>query len=123
MSMTSIEKASLCYNCALSKKAVDPVTFDLNAISDVTDVFIILGGTSTRHVQTIASAIEDVLRTVGEKNYHIEGYQNAYWVLIDAGDVVIHVFSEEARKYYDLERHWLDARKIEFDPPTAVETT
>ncbi len=123
MSMTSIEKASVCYNCALSKKAVDPVTFDLKGISDVTDVFIILGGTSTRHVQTIASAIEDVLRMAGEKNYHVEGYQNAYWVLIDAGDVVIHVFSEEARRYYDLERHWPDARKIEFDPPAAVEAT
>jgi len=119
--MTSLEKASVCYNRALSKKAMDLVTFDLNAISDVTDVFIIASGTSTRHVQTIASAIEDALRTIGEKNYHIEGFDNAYWVLIDAGDVVIHVFSEEARKYYDLERHWIDAKRIEFEPPTVVE--
>lgn len=121
--MTSIEKASLCYNSALSKQAVDPVAFDLDGISDVTDVFIIANGSSTRHVQTITSAIEAALRMAGEKNYHIEGYQNAYWVLIDSGDVVIHIFSEEARSYYDLERHWLDAARIEFDPSVTLEAT
>lgn len=121
--MTSFEKASRLYNSALSKKAVDPVTFDLKEISDVTDVFIIASGTSTRHVQSIASAVEAALRDAGEKNYHIEGFENAYWVLIDAGDVVVHVFSEEARIYYDLERHWLDATRIEFEPPAVAEAT
>lgn len=118
-----MEKASLCYHAALSKQAVDPVVFDLDGMSDVTDFFIIVSGTSTRHAQTIASAIEGTLREIREKKYHVEGYQNAYWILIDAGDVVIHVFSEEARSYYDLERHWLDAKRIEFDPPAVVEAT
>lgn len=103
------EKTALCYNSALSKKAIDPVALDVRGISSVADVFIIVSGSSSRHVQTIADAVEDTLRDAGEKSYHIEGYKSARWVLIDAGDVVIHIFQDEAREYYQLERLWADA--------------
>ncbi len=116
--MTALEKASLCYNSAVSKKAIDTVMFDLRGISDVTDVFIFTSGSSKPQVQTIVTSIERALRAAGEKRYHVEGYENAWWVLIDSGDVVIHVFSEEAREYYGLERHWGDADRIE--PETAA---
>ena len=113
MSMTAMEKVALCYNCAVSKKALDVVMFDLKGISDVTDVFLVTAGSSTRQVKTIVDTIEDALRSAGEKDYHVEGYENAWWTLVDAGDVVIHVFLDEARKYYELERLWSDAVRIE----------
>lgn len=113
--MTAVEKAALCYNCAVSKKAIDVVTLDVHDISDITDVFLIASGSSKRQVQTIVDAVEEGLRAAGEKSYHIEGYDNAWWTLIDAGDVVIHVFIDEARKHYDLERLWDDAPRIKPD--------
>lgn len=95
--------------------------FDIRDISDVTDIFIVAGGSSGRQVQAIASAIERSLRAANEKKYHVEGYENAWWILIDSGDVVIHIFSEEARKHYDLERHWIDAIIIEPEHISPVE--
>jgi len=115
MSLGLKEKAALCYNSALAKKAVNVMALDVRGLTDMADVFIIASGTSRRHVQTIVDYIEDSLREFGEKNYHIEGYENARWTLIDAGDVIVHVFQEEARDYYRLEGLWADA------PPFEVE--
>jgi len=109
------EKLLLCYNSAVSKKALDPVVFDVRDVSDVADAFIVVSGSSGRQVRAIVDSVEDALRASGEKSYHIEGYEKSWWVLVDAGDVVIHVFTEEAREYYDLETHWSDAKKLEMN--------
>ncbi|MDH5677878.1 MAG: ribosome silencing factor [Nitrospinota bacterium] len=110
--INAMEKYSLCYNSAVSKKALDPVAFDVRGVSDVADVFMIVSGSSNRQIKAIVDSVEETLREAGEKSYHIEGYDKAWWVLVDAGDVVIHVFSEEARTYYDLESYWSDAKRI-----------
>ena len=109
----SDDKLSLCYNSAISKMALDPVVLDVRGISDLADAFMIFSGSSDRQIRAIVDSIEEALREAGEKAYHIEGYEQGWWVLIDAGDVVIHVFSEEARAYYGLESHWSDAKKLE----------
>ena len=103
------EKAKLIEKAADSKKALDAAMLDLSGISDVADVFMIFSGTSRQHVQTIANGIEDELRKSGDKDYHIEGYENAKWTLIDTGDIVVHIFSHEAREYYAIEKLWADA--------------
>ena len=110
--ISSEEKSALCYNSALSKMAIDPVALDIRGVSDLADVFMIFSGSSSRQVKAIVDSIEETLREVGDKDYHIEGYDKAWWVLVDAGDVVAHVFSEEARAYYGLENHWSDAKRI-----------
>ncbi len=118
-----MEKATLCYNSAVAKKALEPVMFDVRGLSDVTDVFIIVSGSSNRQVQVIIDAVESALRAAGIKKYHKEGYENASWVLLDIGDVVVHAFSEESRSYYDLERLWKDAPKIEQEVVTSSENS
>lgn len=107
------DKAKLIEEAAESKKAQDAALLDLVGISDVADVFMIFSGSSRQHVQTIVSAIEDALRKSGDKDYHIEGYKNARWALIDTGDIVVHVFSHEAREYYAIEKLWADAALFE----------
>lgn len=116
MTEAIIRRASLCYNAASSKKAIDLIALDLRGLSDVADVFLIATGRSRTQVQTIVDAIEAALRATGDKKYHVEGYETGRWALIDAGDVVAHVFDEEARDYYGLQRLWADAK------PFPVET-
>ena len=81
----------------------------MRAVSNITDYFVIAGAPSTKRVRTISEAIEEGLFEKGLKNCHIEGKSEALWVLIDYGDVIAHVFYNETRKFYDLERLWRDA--------------
>lgn len=82
-----------------------------------TDYFVICSGTSTQQVEAIADNIEDELRQIGFKPSGVEGKRNAQWVLMDYGDMVVHVFEQEVRSFYELEKLWLDAPRIE--PPAA----
>ena len=77
--------------------------------SNITDLFIILSGTSTRQVKAITEYIIEQLKQFGHKIWHIEGYQHALWVLLDCGNVVVHAFTPAVREFYDLERLWGDA--------------
>ena len=113
------EKLSAVYNSALDKKGINPLAFDVRGISSVADVFMMVSGSSSRQIMAIVDAIEGTLREMGEKSYHIEGYGKAWWTLIDAGDVVVHVFAEEAREYYGLESLWADAPKLTPGPAVA----
>lgn len=113
MAVPLSEKVAICYNSALEKRARDLVVLDLRGLSDVADVFIIATVNSVTQAQTVVTTIEGALREAGDKDYHIEGYKTARWTLIDAGDVIVHVFLQEARDYYGLERVWADA--IPFD--------
>ncbi len=100
-------------NAARSKKAIDLTALDLRAVTSLADYFLICSGTSTRQVQAITNAILDKLRETGTRPLHVEGYDVAEWILIDFGNLVVHVFSEHARTFYDLERLWRDGIQID----------
>jgi ribosome-associated protein len=94
-------------------KARDITVLDVRKISDFTDYMVIATGTSNRHVQSTADKVVDALRTHGVRAVGMEGGKTGDWVLIDFGDVVAHVMREEIRDFYNLEKLWSDARRIE----------
>lgn len=95
------------------KKAIQIVTLDLHNISLVTDYFVICHGNSNRQVQALADAAIEQIEKAGYQLRGVEGMEAARWVLIDAGDVVVHVFHREDREFYNLERLWSDAKVVE----------
>ncbi|CDM66148.1 ribosome silencing factor [Pyrinomonas methylaliphatogenes] len=98
---------------ASDKKAVEPIVLDLREIANFTDYFLIASGTSARQVQAIADEVFERLEKSGVRASHVEGYTTAEWILLDYGDFVVHVFEERARRFYDLERLWREAKRIE----------
>jgi len=80
---------------------------------------VIASGTSRRHTATLAEAVEERLKVLGRRPLRSEGLEDATWVLLDYGDLVIHLFDEATRRYYDLERLWSDAPRPGFDPASA----
>jgi ribosome-associated protein len=94
---------------ALDKKAIDLRVLYLGAISDFTDYFVLASGSSERQVQAIADGIEERLREQGLRPLSAEGYPRGQWVLLDYGSFLVHVFTEERRAFYRLERLWSDA--------------
>jgi ribosome-associated protein len=113
MALTLEEKTRLCAMAADSKKAEGIVVLDVQPLSSVADHFLICSGSSDRQVKAIADAIDEQLAQNGEKPLAIEGYQEAAWILIDCADLVIHIFDEETRRFYDLERLWGHAAHVE----------
>ncbi len=93
------------------KKGHDVLKIDLRRFENrITDYFIICHGSSTTQVDSICDSVEDTVRLgAGRKPLHVEGLENCYWVLLDYGDVVVHVFLEEYRNFYSLESLWADA--------------
>jgi ribosome-associated protein len=100
---------------AEDRKAADLKVLYLQQVSDFTDYFLICSGTNERQVQAIADGVEERLRTNKVRPLHIEGYNRAQWVLLDYGDLVVHVFLEEPRRFYALERLWGDAPDVTAD--------
>ena len=97
---------------ARDKKAVDVVALDVRAMSSVGAYFLVCSGRSTTHVNTIVDAIRDELRSDGLRPQHAEGTAVSGWVLLDYGDVLAHVFLDDTRHYYALERLWGDAPAV-----------
>ena len=95
------------------KKAREMVALDISAIASFADWFLICTGDSSRQIQAISDEIETRLKEAGVRPDHIEGYQNAEWVVMDYSDLIVHIFSKTSRAYYDLERLWRDAAPIE----------
>ena len=91
---------------ASDKKALDIVTLDMRKVPSVSDYFVIASGSSTTQVRAISDNIVDVLKDKGERVWHIEGAREALWILLDCGDVVAHIFLEETRRFYELEKLW-----------------
>jgi len=112
---TSRELAMLCVHAALGKKAEDPVVLDVRKLCSFTDYFVIISGRSTRHVQGLAEAIEEELRSKRLTSNKSEGMTEGTWVLLDYNDVVVHIFYKETRKFYDLEGLWHDAPRVSLD--------
>jgi len=108
---------------AAAKQAEEVLVLEVGPILAIVDFFVICSGTSDRQVKTIVEEVEEALRAVGVRAVRREGEDQAGWVLLDYVDVVVHVFGEEEREYYGLERLWLDAERIEWisDAQTAVE--
>ena len=98
---------------AEDKKARDVTVLRLVEITSFTDYFVICSGASTRQVQAIADAVIGEMKSLGLRSLNTEGYANAEWVLIDFGTFVVHVFTEASRRFYDLERLWRDAERVE----------
>jgi len=103
------ETVLLCTNAALKKKAKDLVILKVQELSSFTDFFVICSGSSDRQVQAIADSIQTDLKKSGVLPLGVEGGRSGKWVLIDYGDVVVHVFYEATREFYDIERLWADA--------------
>ena len=97
---------------AEGKKAEDLVVLDLRGISSLTDFFIICSATNVRQARAIAQAIEERLAGFEARLDHIEGYSEGIWILMDYTDIVVHIFTKEAREYYDLEHLWGDAPRV-----------
>lgn len=103
----------VAFHAAEDKQAVDIRVLDLRGVTSMTDVFLVCHGRNTRQNQAIADEIEKRLKEeLGERPLAIEGLTHAEWILMDYGDLVIHIFSEDARQYYDLERLYRDARTL-----------
>lgn len=98
---------------ARDRKALDLQVLDLKDVSSFTDFFLICTGTSTRHTQSICDGVVERLKEEGLAPAHIEGYAKAEWVLVDYLNFVVHIFVERARLFYDLERLWKNARRVE----------
>lgn len=103
-------------HAAAEKKALDPTVLDLRGISTFTDFFLIFTGANRRQVQAISDEIVEQLKRNGTPAARVEGYQNAEWILIDYGDFVVHIFEEKARRFYDLERLWREASRLDVSP-------
>jgi ribosome-associated protein len=116
----SREVAARAARAAGAKQATDIVALDVHELIVITDYFVICTASSNRQVKTVIEAIEDSIRELGERPIRREGEDEAGWWLLDYVDVVVHVFGEEERDYYDLERLWRDAPRLDWQEPDAA---
>ena len=113
----AIEAALVAAAAIDDKKGLDIALLDVSELLVVTDVFVIGSGTSNRHVRTLADDAEGMLKErLDRRPLRREGREYSKWILLDYGDMVVHVFDQETRDYYQLERLWADAPVIEFEP-------
>lgn len=114
------EIVKLAIFCAEEKKANNLVVVDLRDVASFTEFFVITSGSNQRQVQAIADEINEQLKKqLSTKPVRIEGYNAAEWVLLDYGDFIVHVFEQKAREFYDLERLWRDAKKVQLPEQTS----
>jgi ribosome-associated protein len=121
--LSAEEKTAVSTQAATDKKATDVVVLDMRQASSITDYFLICTGGSERQVQAIADAIDEQMNRYGVASLGVEGYKDAHWVLMDYGDVVVHVFSQDMRDFYDLERLWSNAPKVEISRALLAQVT
>ena len=110
--MEALDKAKLCLKFIKERKAVDPVLFEVRKLTSVADYFLVASGNSNRQVQSIMRHLSKRMRENGFKTYGVEGEKEGHWVLMDYGDVVIHLFYEPFREFYDLEGLWIEAPRV-----------
>ena len=111
--MTSLETARYAAKALCERKGIDIKLIKISDISSIADYFVIAAGSSNTHVKALADNVEFRLDNEGISVSHIEGYRSDSWILLDYVDVVVHVFSEDAREYYDLERLWEDGEEMD----------
>lgn len=117
MSTESTEKmmAQIACKAIDDKKGQDIKVIDIHTVSVIADYFVIASGTNSNQVQAIVDNVEEQLGRAGFEAKQIEGNRNSSWILMDYGDVIVHVFDEENRLFYDLERIWRDGKVLEMD--------
>ena len=108
-----MDALKIALKAADDKKAHDVLALDISRIASFASYFLFCTGDSSRQMQAIADEIQKRLKQSGIQSSHIEGYQNSEWILMDYFDLVIHIFSKEARAFYDLERLWRDGKKLD----------
>ncbi len=117
----SKEKAEILLRAALSKKALNPVLIRLAGLTSLTDYFLIVSGRSAKHVKAVAEAVLIDARQRKFPRYSSEGVNQGNWALLDYGDVVVHVFQQPTREFYDLEGLWSEAPRETFSPSLLAE--
>lgn len=120
--MGSLETAKMAVKALDSKKGLDIKLIKVQDISSIADYFVIATGTSNTHVKALADEVEYKLDQEGVSVSHIEGYRSDSWILLDYVDVIVHVFSEEAREYYNLERLWEDGEQLDISDIPGLHT-
>ena len=110
------ERIRTALHAAADKKAIDLTVLDLRGVATFTDFFVISTGTNKRQMQAISDEVVDKLKRRGSPAARVEGYQAAEWILVDYGDFIVHVFDEKARRFYDLEYLWREAKRLDISP-------
>ena len=114
--MSSLVKANemvkIAYDAIMDKKAEDIRIIDISGVSTIADYFIICDGSNSSQVQAIQANVDEQLGRAGFMPLRVEGVRSANWILMDYGDVVVHIFSKEDRLFYDLERIWKDGKEL-----------
>ncbi|MGN0299110.1 MAG: ribosome silencing factor [Lachnospiraceae bacterium] len=110
--MTAKEAARKVYAAIEDKKGADITVLDIASVTPIADYFIIASGENRNQVQAIADNVTEMLGKEGKEYMAIEGYQTANWILLDYGDIVVHIFNKEDRRFYDLERIWRDGKFV-----------
>jgi len=106
--------ADACAAAALDKKATDVVLLDVRGLTSIADWFVLASGRSDTQVRAIAESVEEACRSLERRPLCVEGLRHGQWVLLDYGDVVVHVFHDATREYYDIERLYLDVPAVEW---------
>ena len=108
---------------AAENRGRDIVILDLRELTAAFDYFVIATGTSRRQLHAVADEIDDALsKELGSERLGVEGYDGSHWILLDYGEVVVHLFDEQTREYYALERLWCDSKRVAFEPPAKAAT-
>ena len=121
---TSVARAQVAVAAAADKKGVDLAILDVGDVLSIIDLFVLASASNARQVRTIVEEVEQALTEHdGSKPLSVEGLADASWVLLDYGDVVVHVFLDETRAYYDLDRLWGDVPRLEVSVPATQAAT
>ncbi len=117
---TALQAAKTAALAGLEKKGEEVTILDVRGLASYTDFLVLMSATSDRQVNAIADAVDEVLRKAGHRPIGVEGLGSGNWILIDSGDVVVHVFQQQAREFYDLDSLWADAKRVHVDERPSV---
>jgi ribosome-associated protein len=110
--MEPLDKALLCLRLINERKAIDPVLLEVGRLTSITDYFLVTSGNSSRQVQAISQHVSRRMKEEGFRPFGVEGEEEGHWVLMDYGEVVIHIFYDPLREFYDLEGLWIEAPRV-----------
>jgi len=110
----ALDRALLCARVADDNKARDILVLDMRGLTAWYDFFVIVNGSSRRHIHTIVEEIDDAMSAEGIRRLGVEGYESGKWVVQDYGDILVHVFEPDTRQYYALEELWADAKRLDW---------
>ncbi|MBA7666204.1 Ribosomal silencing factor RsfS [subsurface metagenome] len=113
--MNPLDKALICVDIIRERKAADLVLFEVGTLTSIADYFLIASGKSSRQVQAIAQHLQSRMKEEGFARFGVEGERDGHWILVDYSDVVIHLFYQPVREFYNLEGLWVEAPRVNID--------